>query len=344
MKDLGSFFLTCILCLGCSGNAPDSRIDDKKTYLKLSSKEPIARMLAPVFASDTKEIVHSFIINNDTKEAVKFVRVVQSCTCTQADLSQKELQPGESATFVMKVNIQTRVGPQIINARLISEGGDAWVCELRTVIHRAVHFVPDNLNVGLVNRNEKKEIVLTLEATGSTIVDIPSIEKVSAEGCEVTVLPPGPIEELQLEAFKRNYPIRLTVLPSAQVGEHRCELTAKVKRNNKIESYPLHVQWLVRSNYKLTPSRAFFGKVSDGKKTETVNLKRLDGEEVRIKAVRSNHPAILCELVHDDGKTSRKLNIQLQADKLDGSLWGEITVELDDPVEPNIKVPFAAVK
>lgn len=341
--------LVFLLSIGCNENAqvrqtvnPES--NSTVTTLRLSQKDPLTKMLPPVFASDTNQITHTFSLRNDTSETVKIKRIIQSCSCTNADLSQKEIRPGESATFTMKVNVQNRVGPQIINARLVSDRDDSWLCELRTVIHRAVHFVPDNLSVGLVNRDEKKEILVTLELTGRSIDNIPTIEKLSAEGCEVSQLPPGVPEKLQLDAYKLNCPVRLLVLPSSQVGEHKSSLTASIRRNGQIETCTLPVQWLVRSSYKLTPSRAFFGKVGNEKVAETVTIKRINGENLRVKSVHADHPAIQCELVNDGDTKSTKIKIQLLAEKLEGPFWGEITVEADDSVEPKIKIPIAAIK
>lgn len=100
----------------------------------------------------------------------------------------------------------------------------------------------------------------------------------------------------------------------------------------------------MRGAYDISPPRAFFGFVRDSAATleRRVVIRRYDGMPFAIVKTSSEDRGISSSFAERQRVAAHVLVLTLDCKKVTAFVYGQILVETDDPLEPTLKVPFAA--
>ncbi len=102
------------------------------SVLSASAQDPLAGHAAKIFCEEpvydfgerdnSTEVDHAFVLRNDGDLTLEIGQVRPACGCTVANLSEKSIAPGNSATLTTRLNLRGRNGPQ--NKTITVESND----------------------------------------------------------------------------------------------------------------------------------------------------------------------------------------------------------------------------
>ena len=75
----------------------------------------------PIFPEYTPRISHTFLVHNFTRKTMRIAEVRRSCTCTEADLSTREIPPGGGAELRMSVNARNVLNDWDVTCTLVTD-------------------------------------------------------------------------------------------------------------------------------------------------------------------------------------------------------------------------------
>jgi hypothetical protein len=214
------------------------------------------------------------------------------------------------------------------------------------VLDRAGFSVSEG-SFGLINPREdvRKEIgFYTCELPGMVPCKLVSVETNSEQLAVETDV--GRVEAFARQAIKRNTNLHLRLSPGAVPGLSSADVTVTYLDDGRARQATIHVRWNVRSLFSISPARAFFGDVGNITKPieRPIYIQREDGEPLTIRNIRSSCTAVAWTLNLDGARVRHSIVLSLDPTKLEEALWDEVIVETDHPLQPIVKIPFAAYR
>jgi hypothetical protein len=303
--------------------------------------------LRPVIADETPSLKVELPFVNRTRRVVRVKEVRHCCGVATAGVAVKELQPGEETVLTLGINISGRHGDQAFNASIQSDAGDEWSYRVRTVVYDCFKVEPYNgIRFGLVDPNERASStahVLFYARAGEPLPDLLKFQS----SCEYIKVTPGdPVDEPQPDGIIcRKFPVtaRLTAPAASDVTNSSISVTSQ-KKEGGLEEIRVPVVWGVKRLYELAPARVFFRKadIADGALQKHVSVRRLDGRTFRILGVKAVHPAISASAAQSGQASEHRLSITLDSARFAETLWDEVVVTTDHPLQPVLRIPVAA--
>jgi hypothetical protein len=153
---------------------------------------------------------------------------------------------------------------------------------------------------------------------------------------------PVPDEGLYLQ----DTALEITVTPGYTPGPRYGTILAEWRdENNHEHESSLQIAWSVPRLYDVSPARVFFGTLTGPQRTveRKVLVRRTDGARLSIRSIETTNPAVTCQVMETTNTKCAVISTVLDVTTLDGALWGELRIHTDDPEQPTLKVPFAAV-
>jgi hypothetical protein len=305
--------------------------------------------IPPLFVGDALTLQHCVVVRNQTKRRVKFVETRQSCACAGATkLAADELEPGEETVLQFHIDLRQRRGRQRFQCHLIEAGGTEWSYALETVLYERARFdEPGPIHFGMVDT--KTDVVrdthLILHAERKDMLPPNVSVRTSRENLMVEIAP-APVEELPDGTFRRTFPVTLRLGSPRCPGLEQATVYAECDSAGEKQVVQINVTWNLRTLYAVSPSEVYFGTI-DTNATEAVKrhvlIRRTDGQPLKLKAGKVTCAGVQCSLqVLKDSSTCRLLLI-LDPKGLRESLWGEALIETDDTLQPQLRIPVAAV-
>lgn len=349
-RNLGFGSLACLLLSPLCGCATREPVNAAQEH-QFPTRDIVRTFrIPPFFVEEHPNLRHDVPVRNDTGQTVRFSHVRQSCTCVGAvNLESKELPPGQETTLHFDIDVSRRTGPQRFICYLVEERGTEWTYELETTLYQRARFAEDgSLHFGMVNPKAEEvrqtEFRLYAESAAGFPRDVmfrsdSDCLRVEAEPCNDEQLPDGIIF--------RKIPLKIHLKAPATPGLKNVALHAKYVCGTEKREVPTGVDWNVRTLVSITPSQAYFGTIdssSPERIERRVTLQSPDGRAIRIKKVTTSQPEqVDCRIDGPHEGTRIRLVLALNTKSFKKPLWDEVVVEIDNPLQPSVKIPIAAL-
>jgi len=306
--------------------------------------------IPPFFVEDHPSLVHDVPVKNETGATVRFKHIRQSCTCMGAvNLDSKELAPGQETTLRFDIDVGHRKGPQRFICYLVEEGGSEWTYELETTLYERARFAEDgSIHFGMMNPKAEEVRNTELRLYAENTARLPREVAFHGDSNCLRIEAEPSIDEQLPEGFVlRRIPLRIHLKAPALPGLQNVALHAKVLVGKEKRELHTGVDWNVRTLVSITPSQAYFGTV-DSSSPEHIErrmqLQSPDGRALTVKKVTTSHPELVqCRIDGPHEGATIRLQLVLDAKSLKKPLWGEVVVQIDNPVQPSVKFPIAAL-
>ncbi len=335
-----AFFLV-ILGVGCS----ESQSPVNTTETGSWKKRLVVHEWPSGFHERGTVLEHEFQVINDTDSPVRFDRVQTSCTCTTAELTTKNLDPREETVLKMALTVARGRGIREASCVLLDDQRRSWVYRGRVTSHSplelATHGRRAYINLGVVDPGEEAASHLDVYTFAEpkrqpphvqVLGDVQDSIRVHSEDCGVTTLP---------DSFrKRTTRLSFMLRGQSASGVRKCEVGIGCRVDDELIEGTASVTWEVRSGYCVEPKRVHLGAIRGNEPIKkSIELKRFDNKAVLISAVCTRSPAIISEV--NSTESAATVTLTVTPGRLNGPLYEEVRIELDDPVEPVIVVPLS---
>jgi hypothetical protein len=139
-------------------------------------------------ADPATPVEHAFTIANKGDLTLEIKQVRPSCGCTVAEISQRTLKPGETASLTAKLNLQGRSGPQ--EKHILVESNDPRTPNLMLSIKGSVKqdflLAPDRLTPGQLRGDQAVSLDIVFNNNTPQTVKVTRVET-SVSGLVATV-------------------------------------------------------------------------------------------------------------------------------------------------------------
>lgn len=242
-----------------------------------------------------------------------------------------------------------RKGAQRFVCYLIEEGGGEWTYELESTLYERACFAEDgSLHFGMVNPKAEEVRQTELRLYAESAGKLPSaVAFGSSSDCLWIEAKPSNEEQMPDGIIVRKIPLNIHLKAPPTPGLQNVSLHAKLNWGTEKREVPMGVDWNVRTLVSITPSQAYFGTIdssSPERIERRVTLQSPDGHALTVKKVRTSHPEqVHCRIDRSGTGATIRLVLVLDAKSVKKPLWGEVVVEMDDSLQPSVKIPIAAL-
>jgi hypothetical protein len=284
-------------------------------------------------------------IKNDRDRPVHFTEIRKSCSCAGADLDQSTIAPGDVASLSFSATVSGRTGPQAFFCELLDDTGISWPVQVSAKLYDTFRLSEQSVVLGIVEPSAAtvRRISASYFAKDrAALAD--AIELVEApKKVRVRIGDPNTSCDEQ-GVWCRTWPIELTVLVGREPGPDEGIVSFKLPDSPGADLPSACIQWCVRSDYKLTPSRVFFPATttesSPDVRSAVVKIKRHDGKPVGIKNITGAGDGIRARFLKSTEANSIEVQIEVDGTVTCG-VWRELTVSMIDDSDSIVKIPVA---
>jgi hypothetical protein len=339
---LASLLLVAV-AIFCSSTYSSAMLEDQFNSVLLLSNHGIrVKTLPPMYISDSAKINHVFNIRNDIGRTVNFNSVKTSCGCTKAKLSKNTLASNEDCILELEMNLAGRRGPVSILATLPDKNGHQWQFKLETIVLQAVTVLPEPISPFIIDIGEKRELSLIVELAGNEKNRLPTLQSVRTvdDKANAIIVNKSEINTIYGESTRQQYSIDVLIKPAQVSGYAQTSVICAVFQDGKYFEYPINLNWRVKSNFTIIPSRAFFdlGKSSENY-SESFIVKH-SNKDTKVTAAETSLKDVKIDVIPEIGYT--KIIVSLEnMDHFDGARHGAIVLRTSDTNEPVIQIPCA---
>lgn len=305
----------------------------------------------PVICRDgSSPVLFEIPIVNRTQATVRFNRLSCACGCTSAQSDREELQPDESTTVKMGVNLSGREGPQKFTCHWNDESGRVWTTELRVTVFRPTQFDPTSIRLGQVSSGEKISRQVHYDEFEKSVGELPpvptfSITSIQRHEVHLDVKPPE-IEQFSEGFVRRRTAIDVSLTVPTRVGYGQVFLAAILPGHGQ-QTSSLSIDWSVREIIEISPVRLAltFSPQDNGPQKQLVRLRPLDGQPIVIKKVTTSDSCILTRVVSAPQGSADAAEVEVSVTIPEGKrfLAGDVIVQLG-PNSQEIRIPVSAVR
>jgi hypothetical protein len=340
-----AFFATSAPRTGSAAQLQRSSLNE----MGYSPPKVIVNELPAVFADEVVSVTHDFSIFNDSDKTIRLGKPEHSCACSSVRLEKRELQPGEAAKLYMEINLSGRSGLQNFTCFLPTDSGISWKCELRANIYQREAVVPCEVNFGKIEPGKvlSRNISLVfcdnnLNATEPKIAGIrtqSNCVKGAAGKVATETLPTG--------VQKWITPITVKLAPQTVHGVGSTEIVVTCQRGSERKDFAIPVMWNLKSAFSVSPQRIFFGKITDTTRDTTpivrkAIVRREDNQAFQVRKATCTKGDVA--LTVRDLNASKLIELSLSPESIPGDLFGELVLETDNVVQPEVRIPFCAFR
>lgn len=325
---------------GCSGES-----------LELPSETSRIALLPPHIydSGDYEPLTYALPITNETSKTVRFDEEVRtSCGCTEAEIVDQELLPGEETIVRLTLRLDGVSGLRSVLIDLVPQAGDPWKYQVQVPAYPRVSCEPPSLFLGVVEPNVPIETRCIVSVHAASERELPKLDFIEFDPNTLSVeTSPLGVEELSDGVVRRKFHLKLSLPPRRTAGSFRADLVPTFSDTSGLSRWrlPLAIVGSVKSIYKLVPARIFLAELG-GEETITreIAISRLDGQAFGICEVHSPDPAITCRVVGDGRRRNHQVRVSVFPHKVERILWGEALVHTDDGPHSAIRIPVAAIR
>ncbi|MDX2036958.1 MAG: cysteine peptidase family C39 domain-containing protein [Isosphaeraceae bacterium] len=346
-RAVASLVVVLLLASGCG-----SRTDLDATAPGELRMEPNSIDLGTLVIEDHPEpIPVKALIVNETAERVHLEKLELSCTCTDAALKQRDLDPGKTSTLeaLIEPGSTTGIRSAVLKVTTDSEQSPSLAFVVRWNLVSRLSLEPGEADFGRMNRlpsTEKRlkitsrgfqlcpECRLTFEPTSSAIKatsDLDGVRRGKVGGHEA----PTDAHEFGL--------LILQLTGTASEGSHREAVSIRcVCNGNELIRYNLPVFWELAPRVALHPSRLFLAR-----KDERLAGRVILQSDVPVRVLNTGTEGGSKDKVriHYSRASSDRhfLDIEVQTPLEKGTWRSDVVLELDHPEVSRLVLPITAL-
>jgi hypothetical protein len=291
-------------------------------------------------------------IVNRSPSAVRFSHFACDCGCTSARLDREELQPGETATVRMAVDLSGRQGPQRFACHWNDESGQRWSAETRVTVYKPAQFDPDAIRLGRVTPGDTISRQVHFDEYATTEAELPpapgfSIDSIYRDPVQL-VASPAVVESLGPGLVRRRTSIDVKVTVANRAGYAEAILTRSTPPADRHPTPSLRIDWFVRETVEVSPARLAltFPPKGEGQQTQVVRVRPTDGRPIVINRVTTSDPGIGARVLDTPRSPAGDAEIEVSVALAEGKglLAGDVILHLGVPERHEVRIPVTALR
>lgn len=320
-----------------TGTTPPTQTSALADYVPQANEVYVRRDLPPVISDDTATLTVAFPIQNDTTNTLTFTGVRKSCGCSDAELGQSTLNPGEETTLHVALRTPGRFGQQRVTCYVDESSGKTWVCDLHTTIHQRFRFDPLVTHFGLLRPRTEHAREVTFLTCAASEAELPARVSFTCDSPQVTL---GKVTEAIERPTAGVVVKRLTVpvklLTPSVFGPASATLTATLP-DGKTKSTTT-IDWHVPETFVVSPRQVFFSATeAKAGGSKQVLIRRRDGDKLTPLTVKSPDRTVSVQTATDADVTT--LTVTFDGSKGGEFVHGELVVTTGDTDQPTVRIP-----
>lgn len=291
---------------------------------------------APVFdfgvADNAQPIDHTFVIRNDGDTTLVIERVRPTCGCTVANITKKELAPGETSEISTRLSLPGRTGHQ--SKVLIVYSNDPEQPEYRLTLtgemSSTITVNPARQFIGQVNPGQKVDMTVSLEAAPGQTFAITGVEPSSQDiHTEVETVEPG-----------RNYRVKARLKAGNDAGLYQANLRILTDHPAR-GSIDIPITGNIVGDVLVAPQDITLSLQHTDPVTRYIVVRPGAAGSFELLSVTAPDPGIQVN-TFPFGNNGYRIQLEniTASPELDGK---EIVLTTSAPASPEIKVPFRIV-
>ena len=289
------------------------------------------------YAQHQQIITHIFKLKNGGIQPLEILEVGSSCSCTAVLLSEKTVDPNQTAEIEASFDTQYRRGRQTATIKVRTNGANTPVIHftLTGVVAGLARVVPNNLHLKNISNQEYIHKTIEIYDPGDGRLKVKSIQ--SSSPYITTQLRPIYKEGLAAKIF-------VTIKPGLPFGELKEKLTILTEGY----LYP-HVEVLVRGQVsgaiRLVPDQFFMGFVKKGTVARRVaRLRKKGSADLKIQQIESSHRSVTATFEEIIPGKEYAIEVTFTAPVSEtGKTEALIKIHTNDKAQPLFEVPFYAI-
>ncbi|MBA3316201.1 MAG: DUF1573 domain-containing protein [Planctomycetaceae bacterium] len=229
-------------------------------------------------------VLHTFDVVNEERRPVRIVNIETSCGCSTAELSTRELRPGERTSLALRISHEKLSdGPHNYWATLATDSDSVWRYGVKVEIMRAVSWDRPDVYFGDVSSASPNEMNCELRLFQPPFLKTLKFDGVSvgSDHVRADVLP----QESILRAngvVEHRVPVKLSLAPDGiREGHGFCYLTAAYSTDAGNGQAIARVHWTRISPYHVAPARLVL-RDSDAAAPFTIVITHVSGLPFRV--------------------------------------------------------------
>jgi hypothetical protein len=285
--------------------------------------------------SGERKVTYRFKVTNTGQAYLNITKLIPSCGCTSSNVGKWSLAPGESTEIEVGFDPRGFRGAVRKSLQIVSND-PANPSALLTFEADVVQEIMPSTNVLFfvdMARSGSKKSEVKLQSGNGAPVQIKDVKTPGAPYLTATWKSRGNDALVEVVMDARKVPVgQMTGVDNLTVQ------TA----NPRFPLIPITVQWEIKPSVTATPERVAWVEKSGTALAKPVVLSQVNGKAFRIKGVKPSREDIIVEGVGPNAASSHNLNILFKAKN--AGLYNEVvTVFLDDPDQPELKIRVSAV-
>lgn len=303
-----------------------------------STREPAPLAFAPESeynfgeALGGSEVRHNFTIQNIGQQPLSILSMTETCACTAAMVSQRDIPAGANATIeaVLKVPSENTLVEESISVFTNDPRQNTVVLRFKGRAFVPLKTFPERLAFG------NQELVQT-----------PLIKRISLHlRSEVEILGVRTdSEHLRAILSEGQLPhVELQLLPTMPIGQFSHHLLVDYRYAGKETTHDVSVFGEVLGAFRVLPKRFFFGMV---KSTETVSktatISSINDQPFKILSVVPSVQAVVATATESTDRKSFRITATINSKSPPGELSGEVVIKTSSTLQPTLRIPFFGI-
>lgn len=303
------------------------------------------REITLLAASTMRHIPIVFELTNSGAKTIRILEVQRSCTCTETELSTKELAPGSHATLTATVALSPFDRWKPISCMLVTDDPDEKIKRFTAKFNvvQPIEFAKEYHDLGSVSLHETidDELELFFNTKGGSAPEITSVRgNVPELSAKIGGPPTRGGRTGETTAWK--VPIVLSFTATLKMLDTPLSLTASaiVDGNSVSTEIPLH--WKPTRQFEVTPARVVLAASPSATEppASIVSIRKCDGTAFRILDVACGSQRIAAHLnppvSNDQGWVTVRATSWAEADQRTAAV---LRVSTDCAAEPLLLIP-----
>ena len=303
-----------------------------------STREPAPLALAPesVYnfgeALGGSEVRHNFTIQNIGQQPLSILSMTETCACTAAMVSQRDIPAGANATIeaVLKIPSENTLVEESISVFTNDPTQNTVVLTFKGRAFVPLKTFPERLAFGIQKRAQSpltKRVSLHLRSEVEILgvrTDSGHLRAILSEG-------QPPHVELQL-------------LPTIPIGQFSHHLLLDYRYGDKESTHDVSVFGEVLGAFRVTPKRFFFGMVKSAETvSKTAIISSIDDQPFKILSAAPTVQALVATASKSTDGKSYRITTTINSKLRPGELSGEVVIKTNRTLQPTLRIPFFGI-
>ncbi len=283
-----------------------------------------------------QELKHTFTFTNTGGNPVRITDIQNSCYCTTAILTDKNIAPGKNAQIEVTLNVPSR--NETIKERVLlhtdSPAQPTLEFSITANARLPLTSIPEHMVLGSFSPDSFKPKNFILRQ----VLDPPvQILSVTTDSEHFSV-------EYETDPATGNLRGKIHLAPGIPIGDFAHLLHVEFTRNENNATMTISIIGTVLGDFSVFPRQLFFGITRPGDTNrKSLTLTRLRGEPLEVKSVGAASEHIETELVPINAGTRYKINVSLNTtDAPEGDFSDTLVVQTNSSNQPKVEVPVYA--